>query len=106
VSVIIRRIADDNEMPTEPGTYRRVLEYWAKHFARKGIANLFWAEMCCPGCGKVALIGDNHIVAQDGTVTPSDVCPYLPCTFHEFIKLDDWDRPSTPRRDPNTAANT
>lgn len=96
--ITFTRIADDNDQPTERGTYRRVREYWAKYFDGKGIPNTFWAELCCPGCGKIALVGANHTVADDGTVHPSDVCPYPPCTFHEFIKLDDWARPATPRR--------
>ena len=93
-----KRVTDDNDVPTEPGTYRRVFDYWAEHCARKGRANTYWAEICCPGCSKVALLGSNHTVAPDGTVQPSDVCPFPPCTFHEFIQLDDWARPSTPRR--------
>lgn len=111
--VVFGRVADDNDVPTERGTYRRIHEYWAGHCARKGVANTYWAELCCPGCGRVAMVGSNHTVAADGTVSPSDVCPFdrayvtrhelhdeIGCTFHEFIVLDDWTRPSTPRRDP------
>lgn len=96
----LRRVADDNDVPTEPGTYRRILEYWADHCARKGSMNTYLAEVCCPGCGKVALLGSNHVVGDDGSVSPSDVCPFPPCTFHEHVALDDWDRPSTARRMP------
>lgn len=105
-------------MPVERGTYRRVLEYWAEHTARVGRPNTYWAELCCPGCGRVGLLGSNHQVTTGGIVTPSDVCPFdaawvaqhvalghlgpndtgVACTFHDFIVLDDWDRPSTPRR--------
>lgn len=95
-----RRVADDNDMPTERGTYRRVFDYWADYLAKKGIPNTYWAELCCPGCGKVALLGSNHVVTAGGFVSPSDVCPFPPCMFHQFIHLDDWDRPSTPRREP------
>jgi hypothetical protein len=94
----IRRIADDNDEATEPGTYRRIREYWAAYCEKKGVPNTYWAEICCPWCGKTALLGSNHVVDDDGAVRPSDICPYPPCTFHEFIKLDDWARPSTPRR--------
>ena len=94
----MKRVADDNDVPTVPGTYRRVLEYWAAYCAKKGSANNYWAEICCPGCGKVGLLGSNHVVARDGSVSPSDVCPYPPCMFHDAIWLDDWDRPSTARR--------
>lgn len=93
-----RRIADDNDVPTEPGTYRRVYDYWTEHCASKGRSNTYWEEICCPGCGKVALLGSNHTVADDGTVHPSDVCPFPPCTFHEFVRLDCWARFSTARR--------
>ena len=95
----LKRVADDNDVPTEPGTYRRIYDYWIDYCASKGRANTYWAEICCPGCHKVALLGSNHTVASDGTVQPSDVCPFPPCTFHEFISLDDWATPSTPRRD-------
>ena len=99
MSVRFQRVADDNDVPTEPGTYRRVFDYWAEYLASKGRSNTYWAELCCPGCGKVALLGSNHIVTAGGVVTPSDVCPFPPCTFHDFVVLDDWDRSSTPRRE-------
>jgi hypothetical protein len=98
VSVHFRRVPDDNDMPVDRGTYRRVREYWNEWFGPRNKPNPFWAEICCPGCGKVGMVGHNHTVADDGTVSPSDVCPYEPCAFHEFIVLDDWGRPSTPRR--------
>lgn len=31
-----------------------------------------------------------HEIADDGTVTPSLVCPYEGCTWHEFVKLEGW----------------
>jgi hypothetical protein len=94
----LRRVPDDNDVPTDRGTYRRIREYWADYCASRGKPNTFWAEICCPGCGIVGMLGSNHTVADDGTVAPSDVCPYPPCTFHDHIVLDDWDRPSTDRR--------
>jgi hypothetical protein len=30
------------------------------------------------------------MVADDGTVSPSYVCPFPPCTFHLFVRLDGW----------------
>ena len=96
--VHFRRIADDNDEPTERGTYRRVREYWSDYFARKGIQNPHWAELVCPGCGRGAMVGRNHTVDAGGVVRPSDVCPHDGCTFHEWIILDDWARPATPRR--------
>lgn len=93
-----RRIADDNDQPVERGTYRRIFDYWAEYMATRGKPNTYWAELCCPGCGRVALLGSNHVVTAGGVVTPSNVCPFPPCTFHKMIALDDWDRSSTPRR--------
>lgn len=98
MSVRFQRVADDNNVPIVRGTYRRIFDYWADYCQSKGQSNTHWAEICCPGCGKVGLLGSNHTVATDGTVTPSDVCPFPPCVFHDFIALDDWNRPSTPRR--------
>jgi hypothetical protein len=31
-----------------------------------------------------------HSIAQDGTVSPSVVCPVEKCGFHEFIRLEGW----------------
>lgn len=46
-------------------------------------------QLACPGCGKTARLAD-HLIATDGTVAPSVVCPHPPCTFHEVIQLDGW----------------
>jgi hypothetical protein len=113
VAFRFRRIADDNDQPTERGTYRKIRDYWADYCARQGRPNTYWAEICCPGCGRVGMVGSNHTVADDGVVTPSDVCPFdaayvkrhelhdeIACTFHQYIELDDWARPCTPRRSP------
>lgn len=32
----------------------------------------------------------HHTIANDGTVTPSVVCPIKGCTWHEFVRLDGW----------------
>jgi len=31
-----------------------------------------------------------HQIAADGTVTPSCVCPYKGCGWHEFVRLVGW----------------
>ena len=36
----------------------------------------------------------HHVIADDGTVSPSVVCPRDGCDFHEFIVLDDWAVPA------------
>ena len=47
------------------------------------------ALVCCPGCGKINSLGD-HTIDPDGTVTPSLVCPFDHCEFHDFVKIADW----------------
>ena len=51
------------------------------------------ATVSCPTCGNVSSLS-GHEIAADGTVTPSLGCPWkigdLPCTFHDWIKLDGW----------------
>lgn len=32
----------------------------------------------------------DHTINIDGTVIPSVVCPIKGCTFHDFIKLDEY----------------
>ncbi len=46
------------------------------------------ATFTCPNGHTCAL--DHHEIAADGAVTPSVVCPYEGCGFHEFIKLEGW----------------
>ncbi|HYE72624.1 MAG TPA: hypothetical protein VEF04_04800 [Blastocatellia bacterium] len=48
------------------------------------------AHMHCPTCGKqVAISAKTHSIADDGTVTPSMICPH-DCSFHEYIRLAEW----------------
>lgn len=43
----------------------------------------------CPGCQKLGSL--DHFVAEDGTITPSVVCPREPgCGFHDNVKLVGW----------------
>jgi hypothetical protein len=44
--------------------------------------------MTCPICGTLGSLSD-HIVAKDGTVSPSVECPGG-CGFHDYIKLEGW----------------
>jgi zona occludens toxin (predicted ATPase) len=32
-----------------------------------------------------------HDIADDGTVSPSVVCPHDDCDFHEHVVLEDWE---------------
>jgi len=51
------------------------------------------AVINCPQCGKSARLGqgaDGHAIADDGTVTPSLICPHAPCPFHDHCRLEGW----------------
>lgn len=37
---------------------------------------------------------NRHTIQDDGTVTPSVVCPLTGCGFHEFVKLEGWESKS------------
>jgi hypothetical protein len=41
-------------------------------------------------CGHHGTVGEGHEVLADGTITPSVVCPWKPCAFHEHVKLEGW----------------
>lgn len=51
------------------------------------------ATAYCPDCKKPMGLG-NHGIADDGTVTPSVVCPGdgvgPHCSFHQFVRLVGW----------------
>lgn len=47
------------------------------------------AMIACPKCGGEAPL--DHSVAADGTISPSLVCPYTPCDFHEWGRLEGWE---------------
>lgn len=50
------------------------------------------ANFACPLCGFVGGLGQgsNHDIGADGSVHPSVVCDGHGCSFHEFIRLEDW----------------
>jgi len=73
---MIRSFPQDNEH--KPGTWKGL----KTPDGRK-------ASFTCPKCGGFGSLTD-HDIAPDGTVTPSVVCPYDGCDFHEFIKLEGW----------------
>ncbi len=33
---------------------------------------------------------DGHSVSEDGTLSPSVVCPIAACKFHAYVRLDGW----------------
>jgi hypothetical protein len=48
----------------------------------------FKASMTCPHGHGLTLCG--HTIAQNGDVSPSVVCPFPGCSFHEYVRLDRW----------------
>lgn len=48
--------------------------------------------LCTCGNGHTCrLVSTVHAVTADGTVSPSYVCPATGCSFHQFVRLVDWD---------------
>lgn len=47
------------------------------------------ANASCPKCGRIASLSQ-HSISQDGKVTPSLVCPFDDCDFHDYVKLVGW----------------
>jgi hypothetical protein len=43
----------------------------------------------CPLCGHFGGLG-RHEIDEAGKVTPSLVCPWAPCTFHDWGVLEGW----------------
>jgi hypothetical protein len=50
------------------------------------------ASFACPLCDFRGGLGydSNHTITDDGTVNPSVVCDGPDCTFHEYIRLEEW----------------
>lgn len=47
------------------------------------------ANICCPECGRFSHL--RHQIAEDGSVSPSVVCPYTEdCGWHVFVILEGW----------------
>ena len=74
---------------------RAPLTYWrvGTSKAQRGNGALKYTALAvCPN-GHQALL-DEHVIEDDGTVTPSVVCePLAPdtCDFHDYIRLVDWE---------------
>ncbi len=79
MSVGIRKAIDETN--PQPGEW----------YARGGPPAFQHALVRCPGCGGESTLSKRvHDVAPDGSVTPSYVCPFPPCTFHEWVRLEGW----------------
>lgn len=67
----------------KPGTWKALLLPLGRKYVRS-------ATVTCPECGKVASLSD-HQIGDDGTVSPSLLCPYDDCNFLEYVQLEGWD---------------
>lgn len=47
------------------------------------------AIISCPLCGHFGGL-HKHSIDSDGKVNPSIVCPWAPCTFHDYGALEGW----------------
>ena len=50
---------------------------------------------CMGNCGKLFTLCD-HTIADDGSVSPSVVCPNKNCDWHVYLKLLDWENAKEP----------
>jgi len=57
---------------------------WCK-YEHDGIYTIMFKDIY----GHIGSLTD-HQIREDGTVSPSVVCPKDGCTFHEYIKLENW----------------
>lgn len=84
-------VLPSTEAGFQPGTWRP----WVYGTGRQA-----GAVVTCPICLRTMSVGGGrfgsaHTIAADGTVSPSLVCPYPPCAWHVFVRLDGW--PAAPR---------
>ena len=49
----------------------------------------FTASLSCPKCGRVCSLS-GHSIDKAGKVTPSVICGYEDCDFHDHLVLKDW----------------
>lgn len=45
----------------------------------------------CPSCGNYAAL-EAHEISPDGVVTPSVVCPFKDCNFHDYVRLLEYNQ--------------
>lgn len=65
-----------------PRRRRYIRPDWADEFEAAGHE--------IPQCKRLITLSINHKIADDGTVTPSCVCPTSYCQYHANVKLQDW----------------
>lgn len=48
------------------------------------------AEIFCPGCARSGTL-DDFDIGSDGSVPERVECPYIDCTFSDFVRLIGWE---------------
>lgn len=82
------RWPDGNNPLPPPRTWDYANKYAATVHARAYANDL--ALCTCSNGHTCRLVSTVHRVADDGTVSPSYVCPVVGCGFHEFVRLVGW----------------
>ena len=61
-------------------------EYFVEHLKHNSRAMVAVA-VCCPRCGGITVLSDDHTVHRGGLVTPVWSCPAAPCSVMEWLDL-------------------
>ena len=62
----ITRVSDDNDVPTEPGTYRRVFDYWADPYdLEMSLRGLLWTREIASRLALAKHIRREHLPGPD-----------------------------------------
>lgn len=77
-------------LPRSDGWQRGAWRPWL-HPVFPGPTFKHTAALLCPGCGRAFTLGGVHAIDANGVVSPSVVCPYPPCVFHVFVRLEEWE---------------
>jgi len=92
-------VTDQVDIPRSHTTDRALLP--PGHWRARDMGDGLWiVVVCCPRCERRATLHKSvgfpdrgHQVAEDGTVTPSIVCPSSDCDWHVWGRLLCWKEP-------------
>lgn len=62
-------------------------EYFVQHMRHTEKACVAVA-VCCPSCGSISALSDDHEIKRGGLVVPIWSCPAAPCAVFEWLDLD------------------
>lgn len=62
-------------------------EYFVQHMRHTAKACVA-VQICCPSCGGISALSDDHSIHRSGLVTPVWSCGAPPCGVFEFVELD------------------